>query len=61
MQHRTLLLMACRVANQVVGERFGNDKKEHNDMLGSFLRHGLSQREAESEVLAQMFALPVPC
>ncbi len=53
--------MACRVANQVVGERFGNDKKEHNDMLGSFLRHGLSQREAESEVLAQMFALPVPC
>ncbi|KAI9869784.1 MAG: hypothetical protein M1830_005090, partial [Pleopsidium flavum] len=44
------------VANQLVGERFGNDKKEYNDMLGSFLRHGLSQREAESEALAQIVA-----
>ena len=42
-----------------MSERFGNEKKDRNDMLGSFIRHGLSQREAESEVLAQMYALPV--
>ncbi|MCJ1362717.1 hypothetical protein MMC16_001823 [Acarospora aff. strigata] len=44
------------VAQQVVSERFGNEKKDRNDMLGSFIRHGLSQREAESEVLAQIVA-----
>ncbi len=49
--------MTGRVAKQVVGERYGPEKKERNDMLGSFVRHGLTQREAEAEVLAQMYAL----
>jgi len=42
------------VAKQIVGERFGPDKKEIQDMLGSFVAHGLTQTEAESESLLQM-------
>jgi len=42
------------VAKQIVGERFGPDKKVKQDMLGSFVAHGLTQTEAESESLLQM-------
>jgi hypothetical protein len=42
------------VAKQIVGERFGPEKKSHADMLGSFVRHGLTQVEAESESILQM-------
>jgi hypothetical protein len=38
----------------MVRERFGSNKKEAPDMLGSFIRHGLSQEEAESETVGQM-------
>jgi len=44
------------IAKQVVGERFGRNKKIQNDMLGSFIRHGLTQKEAESETLVQILA-----
>lgn len=44
------------VARQVVGERYGPNAKDKRDMLGSFVRHGLSQRQAESEVLLQIIA-----
>ncbi|KAL1646365.1 hypothetical protein SLS58_003325 [Diplodia intermedia] len=44
------------VAREVVGERFGPEAKEKRDMLGSFIRHGLPRREAESEVLLQLAA-----
>jgi cytochrome P450 len=44
------------IAKEVVGERFGPNKKEQQDMLGSFVRHGLTQREAESETLMQILA-----
>lgn len=44
------------VAKEVVGERFGSDKKEKLDMLGAFVRNGLSQRRIESEVLFQIIA-----
>jgi cytochrome P450 len=44
------------IAKEVVGERFGPNKKEQRDMLGSFVRHGLTQREAESETLMQILA-----
>lgn len=42
------------LAKEVVGERFGPNKKERSDMLGSFLHHGLTQEEAESETLVQL-------
>ena len=43
------------VAKEVVGARFGPNKIEReNDMLGSFLRNGLDQHQAESEILTTM-------
>ena len=42
------------IAKGKVGERFGDGRKVKQDMLGSFLNHGLSQEEAESETLLQM-------
>ncbi|KAK1755440.1 cytochrome P450 [Echria macrotheca] len=44
------------IAKQVVGERFGPDRKVQPDMLGSFIAHGLTQAEAESETLVQILA-----
>ncbi|KAF2007088.1 cytochrome P450 [Amniculicola lignicola CBS 123094] len=44
------------VARQVVGERFGPDAKEKQDMLGAFVRNGIPQRQIESEVLFQIIA-----
>jgi hypothetical protein len=39
----------------VVGQRFGPDSKgAGQDMLGSFIRHGLNKEEAESETILQM-------
>ena len=42
------------IAEERVAERFGDNKKVKQDMLGSFLRHGLSREEAETEVVLQM-------
>ncbi|KAK1676158.1 cytochrome P450 [Colletotrichum godetiae] len=44
------------VAKEVVGQRFGADAKERPDMLGAFIRHGVSQSECETEVLFQIVA-----
>ncbi|KAH7192764.1 cytochrome P450 [Fusarium flagelliforme] len=44
------------IAKQVTAERFGPDKKVRKDMLGSFVAHGLTQKEAESEILLQIVA-----
>ncbi|KAE9369918.1 pisatin demethylase [Stipitochalara longipes BDJ] len=44
------------VAKEVVGKRFGLNKESKNDMLGSFINHGLTQEEAESESLVQIMA-----
>ncbi|KAI8630307.1 cytochrome P450 [Xylariaceae sp. FL1651] len=44
------------VAKEVVAERFGSDPKMRQDMLSSFLRHGVLQRQAEAEVLFQIAA-----
>lgn len=46
-----------RIAKKVVEERFGPDSKNQRDMLGSFIRHGLTQREAQSESLLQMYTV----
>lgn len=45
------------IAKEVVGERFGPNKKEQRDMLGPFVRHDLTQREAE---LMQILDMPSP-
>jgi hypothetical protein len=42
------------IARKVASERYGPGKKVQRDMLGSFIRHGLTQEEAESEILIQM-------
>ncbi|KAE9370992.1 cytochrome P450 [Stipitochalara longipes BDJ] len=44
------------VAQKVVAQRFGEKKVECDDMLGSFVRHGLTQQECESESLLQIMA-----
>lgn len=40
----------------MVAQRFGPSAKSHPDMLGSFIRHGLSQEEASGEALLQVVA-----
>jgi hypothetical protein len=39
----------------VVSERFGPNKIIRKDMLGSFIAHGMTQDEANSETLVQMY------
>lgn len=44
------------VAKRLVGQRFGSKADVRPDMLGSFIRHGLSQDEAAGEALLQIVA-----
>ncbi|KAH0537755.1 hypothetical protein FGG08_005503 [Glutinoglossum americanum] len=44
------------IAKQIVARRFGPERIERKDMLGSFISHGLSQREAEIEAVLQIMA-----
>lgn len=44
------------VAHKAVAERFGPDAKKVQDMLGSFVNHGLTQQECEVESLLQILA-----
>ncbi|KAK3988432.1 Pisatin demethylase [Cladorrhinum sp. PSN332] len=44
------------MAKKVVAERFGKGAKETDDMLGSFVRHGLTQRQCETEAIIQIVA-----
>jgi cytochrome P450 len=43
-------------ARDVVAKRFEPDAESEMDMLGSFLRHGLTQEDAETEVMVQILA-----
>jgi cytochrome P450 len=43
-----------RITKKVVAERYGPDKKVLSDMLGSFVNHGLTEEEAESETVLQV-------
>ncbi|KAF4552638.1 Cytochrome P450-like protein 11 [Elsinoe fawcettii] len=43
-------------AAERVGERFGEKRIERQDMLGSFIKRGLTQEELESETLTQITA-----
>jgi len=47
---------AYSITKDVVGQRFGPDAKDQRDMLGSFIRHGLTRDEAESETILQVIA-----
>lgn len=44
------------IARKVVGDRFKPGAKQYEDMLGSFISHGMSQAQAESESLGQIMA-----
>ncbi|KKY36053.1 putative benzoate 4-monooxygenase cytochrome p450 [Diaporthe ampelina] len=44
------------VAKRVVAERLGPNGADRKDMLGSFLKHGLSREEAEGEALVNIIA-----
>ncbi|EOO00516.1 putative cytochrome p450 protein [Phaeoacremonium minimum UCRPA7] len=44
------------IAKEKAAERFGPDKKVQKDMLGSFVAHGLTEQEAQSEILVQVLA-----
>src|SRR6266487_3103815 len=52
---RSFANISSRVAQRVVAERFKPDSKDRPDMLGSFLRHGLTKPQAEAESLIQMY------
>jgi hypothetical protein len=49
-----LVLPLSRMAKVVSAERYGENKKERRDMLGSFVRHGLTEREMRTEILLQL-------
>jgi hypothetical protein len=42
------------VAKKVIAERYGPEKVVRRDMLGPFVRHGLTQEEAESNSVLQV-------
>jgi cytochrome P450 len=44
------------VAKRVVNERLASSDPFRRDMLGSFLRHGLTREEAQGEMLVQIIA-----
>jgi cytochrome P450 len=49
-------LTLSRIAEEVVAKRFGPDAKDQKDMLGAFVRHGVTQRQCEIEVPFQLVA-----
>ncbi|KAE9376647.1 cytochrome P450 [Stipitochalara longipes BDJ] len=44
------------IAKAVVAQRFGPGAKARDDMLGSFIKHGLTAEEAQSEIVVQIIA-----
>ena len=51
-----MLTLSRSIAKKLVARRYGPDAKSHPDMLGSFIRHGLTQEEASGEALLQVVA-----
>jgi len=47
-------LTLISLAKELVLERFGPGAKTGDDMLGSFIKHGLTTEEAKSEIVIQM-------
>ena len=52
--HRLTCESVVRIGKKVTADRFGPNKKVKEDMVGSFIVHGLTQREAQTETLLQM-------
>ncbi|KAK3396600.1 cytochrome P450 [Sordaria brevicollis] len=48
--------LIMKVAREIVGRRFAEDVKDQQDMLGSFIRRGLTQRQCETESIFQILA-----
>jgi hypothetical protein len=48
------LLGTRSIAKKVVAERYGPEKLDRRDILGSWIRNGLTQNEAEQESMLQM-------
>ncbi|KAL2194013.1 cytochrome P450, partial [Corynascus similis CBS 632.67] len=44
------------IVKKVVSARYGTNKVVQDDMLGTFVRNGLDQRQAESEILTTILA-----
>jgi len=44
------------IAKETAATRYGPDAVTENDMLGSFVAHGLAQADAESEIIVQIIA-----
>ena len=44
------------IARKLVAKRFGSGKEIKQDMLGSYISHGLGQREAETEAVLNIMA-----
>lgn len=55
-----MLTIMSRIAQGIAEKRFPpNDGEVYQDMLGSFIRHGLTKEEAESESVTQMYEHPL--
>jgi cytochrome P450 len=51
------------ITKEQTAKRFdieGKPKSDHSDMLGSFVRHGLTKEEAESESVMQLYGVFAP-
>ncbi|KAK3500553.1 cytochrome P450 [Neurospora crassa] len=48
--------LIMKVAREIVAKRFAPDAKDQQDMLGSFIRRGLTQRQCETESIFQILA-----
>nr|XP_036581321.1 cytochrome P450 [Colletotrichum truncatum]KAF6789589.1 cytochrome P450 [Colletotrichum truncatum] len=51
-----LELIIGSIAQEIVQKRFEKDQKDEVDMLGSFMRHGLTQAQCEAETFVQIAA-----
>ncbi|KAI3390453.1 hypothetical protein diail_9634 [Diaporthe ilicicola] len=45
-----------RIANEIIEKRFDSGERNHEDMLGSFMRHGIQKGPAMAEVPLQLIA-----
>ncbi|KAH8896044.1 cytochrome P450 [Thozetella sp. PMI_491] len=45
-----------KFGHEIIQQRFEKNLTDQTDMMGSFMRHGLTQEECEAEALVQIFA-----
>jgi hypothetical protein len=54
--HGGQLTRYYRVAREIISKRFGEGAEVRQDMIGSFIKNGLSLQECADESLIQMYA-----